>query len=132
MHETDMTKALILTVKDWYHSQPEQPKIEKIHLVVGQFTCVEPLSLKFAFEVQTRNTFLEGVELIIRDIPLIAFCHTCEQEYKPQIGLQYSCPDCKSPMEDIRSGRELKIDRIEYSSLTNNVQGEQPFTSTVY
>ena len=117
MHETDMTKALIMTVKDWYETQPEKPQIETIHLVVGQFTCVEPVSLQFAFEVQTRNTFLEGVKLAIRDIPLIAFCHGCQQEYKPEIGLQYSCPDCKSPMEDIRSGRELKIDRIEYSSV---------------
>ncbi|ELS03086.1 hydrogenase nickel insertion protein HypA [Xenococcus sp. PCC 7305] len=120
MHETDMTKALILTVKDWYESQPEPPKIEKIHLIVGQFTCVEPVSLQFAFEVQTRNTFLDQVELVIKDVPLIAFCHSCQQEYQPEIGLQYSCPDCNSPMEDIRSGRELKIDRIEYSSLTNN------------
>ncbi len=112
MHETDMTKALILTVKDWYESQPDQPKIEKIHLIVGQFTCVEPVSLQFAFEAQTRNTFLAGVELVIKDIPLIAFCHTCQQKYKPEIGLQYSCPDCKSPMEDILSGRELKIDRL--------------------
>ncbi|VEP11768.1 putative hydrogenase nickel incorporation protein HypA 2 [Hyella patelloides LEGE 07179] len=117
MHETDMTKALILTVKDWYESQLEKPKIEKIHLIVGQFTCVEPVSLQFAFEVQTRNTFLAEVELVIKDIPLVAFCHTCQQEYKPEIGLQYSCPDCNSPMEDIRSGRELKIDRIEYSSV---------------
>ncbi len=117
MHETDMTKALILTVKDWLSTQSEKQQIEKIHLVVGQFTCVEPVSLKFAFEVQTRNTFLDGVELIIKDIPLIAFCHLCQHEYKPQIGLQYSCPDCNSPMEDIRSGRELKIDHIEYSTI---------------
>lgn len=126
MHETDMTKALILTVKDWYESQPEKPKIEKIHLIVGQFTCVEPASLQFAFEVQTRHTFLADAELVIRDIPLIAYCHLCQQEYKPEIGLQYSCPDCQSPMEDIRSGRELKIDRIEYSSCT----GKQPFAPT--
>ena len=129
MHETDMTRALILTVKDWYHSQTEPLKIDKIHLVVGQFTCVEPVSLQFAFEVQTRNTFLEGVELVIKDVPLIAFCQSCQQEYKPEIGLQYSCPDCKSPMEDIRSGRELKIDRIEYSSI-NTCKGEQPFAPT--
>lgn len=127
MHETDMTKALILSIKDWREEQPEEHQIEKIHLIVGEFTCVEPVSLQFAFEVQTRNTFLEGVELVIKDIPLIAFCHSCQQEYKPQIGLQYSCPDCKTPMEDIRSGRELKIDRIEYS-LTNNCQDEQPLT----
>ncbi len=117
MHETDMTKALILTIKDWYESQPEKPQITKVHLIVGQFTCVEPLSLQFAFEVQTKNTFLTGVELVIKDIPLIAFCHSCQQEYQPEIGLQYGCPDCSSPMEDIRSGRELKIDRIEYHAI---------------
>ncbi|NES23265.1 MAG: hydrogenase maturation nickel metallochaperone HypA, partial [Symploca sp. SIO3E6] len=43
----------------------------------------------------------------------------------PEIGLYYTCPICQAPMEDIRSGRELKIERIEYSqpeiepSLTN-------------
>lgn len=121
MHETDMTKALIMTIKDWYESQPEKVQIERVHLIVGEFTCVEPVSLKFAFEVQTRNTFLEGVELVIKDIPLIAFCHSCQQEYQPTIGLQYSCPDCQSPMEDIRSGRELKIDQIEYSTVHESV-----------
>ena len=68
MHETDMTGALIMTVKDWYYSQADKVHIDKIHLVVGQFSCVEPVSLQFAFEVQTRNTFLERVELAIRDI----------------------------------------------------------------
>ncbi len=115
MHETDMTKALLMTVKDWYDSQPESYQIDKIHLIVGQFTCVEPVSLQFAFEAQTQNTFLEGVKLVIKETPLIAFCHHCHQEYKPEIGLRYACPSCHSPMEDIRSGRELKIDRIEYS-----------------
>ncbi len=114
MHETDLTKALIFTVKDWWDAQPEPPKIVDLHLIIGKFTCVEPVSLQFAFEVQTRNTFLEGVKLKIKETPLIAFCHSCQQEYAPEIGLQYACPTCRSPMEDIRSGRELKIDRIEY------------------
>lgn len=111
-----MTKALIMTVKDWYDSQPEDPQITKIHLVVGRFTCVEPVSLQFAYEVQTRDTFLAGTELVIRETPLIAFCHPCQQEYSPEMGLQYACPTCGVPMEDIRSGRELKIDHIEYCS----------------
>ncbi len=115
MHETDMTKALILTVKDWQESQQELPQIACIHLIVGKFTCVEPVSLQFAFEVQTKNTFLDGVKLVIQETPLIAFCHQCQAEYHPEIGIQYACPDCKSPMDDIRSGRELKIDRVEYT-----------------
>lgn len=114
MHETDMTKALFMTIKDWWEEN-EQPQIAAIHLIVGKFTCVEPVSLEFAFEVQTRNTFLDGVKLNIQETPLIAFCHRCQHEYLPEIGIQYACPDCNSPMDDIRSGRELKIDRIEYS-----------------
>lgn len=118
MHETDMTKALILTIKDWWESQPERYQISQVHLIVGQFTCVEPVSLQFAFAVQTRGTFLEAAKLAIQEMPLVAFCHRCQQEYKPEIGIQYACPECRSPMEDIRSGRELKIDRIEYCSDT--------------
>jgi hydrogenase nickel incorporation protein HypA/HybF len=124
VHETDLTKALILTVKDWWEAQPQKPKIEALHLVIGHFTCVEPVGLQFAFEVQTRGTFLDGVKLQIEEIPLIAFCHPCEREYRPEIGLKYSCPECGSPMEDIRSGRELKIDRIEYSFLTQETPQE--------
>lgn len=116
MHETDMTKALIMTVRDWWEAQPEQPNITHVHLTVGRFTCVEPVSLQFAFEVQTRNTFLAGAKLIIRETPLIAFCHTCQAEYQPEVGIQYACPICRSPMEDIRSGRELKVDRVEYAA----------------
>ncbi|MEY2979597.1 MAG: hydrogenase maturation nickel metallochaperone HypA [Prochlorotrichaceae cyanobacterium] len=113
MHETDMTKALILTVRDWWESQPEPLPVARIHLVVGQFTCVEPASLQFAFEVQTQGTFLEGASLAIRETPLIAFCLPCQQDYRPVLGLQYACPQCGHPMAEIRSGRELKIDRIE-------------------
>jgi hydrogenase nickel incorporation protein HypA/HybF len=115
MHEVDMTRALLVTLQHWWQEQPEQPTVSCVHLIVGQFTCVEPVSLQFAFEVQTRNTFLEGAKLQIQETPLIAFCHSCQQEYCPEIGIQYACPQCRSPMEDIRSGRELKIDRIEYA-----------------
>lgn len=122
MHEVDMTKALINTIRDWRDRQSEPITIEKIHLLIGQFTCVEPVSLEFAFSTQTQNTFLDGVQLIIKDIPLVAYCHSCQQEYSPEIGLQYACPRCQHPMDDIRSGRELKIDRIEYhfASVTNS------------
>jgi hydrogenase nickel incorporation protein HypA/HybF len=122
MHETDMTKALIVTLEQWWQEQPGNPSISVVHLTVGKFTCVEPVSLQFAFEVQTQNTFLEGARLEIHETPLIAFCHPCQQEYSPDIGLQYSCPHCQSPMEEIRSGRELKIDRVEYEEANNQLE----------
>ncbi|MDX2240460.1 MAG: hydrogenase maturation nickel metallochaperone HypA [Leptolyngbyaceae cyanobacterium bins.302] len=116
MHETDMTRALIVTIRNWWESQPQKTKVSKVHLIVGEFTCVEPVGLQFAFEVQTRGTFLDGAALEIQEKPLVAFCHLCQQEYRPEIGLHYACPACRSPMDDIRSGRELKIDRLEFES----------------
>ena len=121
MHETDMTKALIMTVQAWWASQPERPPVARVYLTVGQFTCVEPASLQFAFDVQTQGTFLDGAELVIQETPLIAFCHACQTEYRPQVGLRYACPTCQAPMDDIRSGRELKIDRVEYVALPTSV-----------
>lgn len=122
MHETDMTKALMLTLRDWWEAQgdrPEdRPKIDKVHLLVGDFTCVEPAGLQFAFEVQSQGTFLAGAQLAIASVPLVAYCHRCQQDYRPEIGLRYACASCGSPMEDIRSGRELKIDRVECSALS--------------
>ncbi len=126
MHEVDMTKALILTIKNWWEEQPDRPKISTVHLTVGQFTCVEPAGLQFAFEVQTHQTFLEGAVLEIRETPLIAFCHSCQAEYQPEIGLRYACPTCHSPMDDIRSGRELKIDRLEYALSTDSATDLTP------
>jgi hydrogenase nickel incorporation protein HypA/HybF len=117
MHETDMTKALILTVRDWWESQPEQPPVEKVFLTVGKFTCVEPASLQFAFEVQTQGTFFDGAELVIQETPLIAFCHTCQAEYRARNGSAIRLPHLPSPMDDIRSGRELKIDRVQYADI---------------
>ena len=114
MHETDMTKALIGTIRDWWDAQPKRTTIQKIHLIVGAFTCVEPASLQFAFDAQSQGTFRDGAQLVIKDSPLVAHCHTCHADYRPNFGSQYACPHCNGPMEDIRSGRELKIDHLEY------------------
>jgi len=114
MHETDMTKALILTIEDWLAEQPGHAPVKTVYLTVGAFAGVEPASLQFAFQVQRQGTCVSEAELVIEDVPLVAFCHPCQQEYRPEIGLQYGCPQCRSPMEEIRSGRELKIDRLEF------------------
>ncbi|MEL6854265.1 MAG: hydrogenase maturation nickel metallochaperone HypA, partial [Cyanobacteria bacterium J06607_13] len=47
-----------------YHQRYPLQK-SPLHLTVGEFTCVEPQSLQFAFAAQTQGTFLEGVALVI-------------------------------------------------------------------
>ncbi len=116
MHEVDMTRALIQTLTDWWEAQPDQPRISAVHLKVGDFTCVEPASLQLAYATQIPGTCLSGSQLVIQPIPLVAYCQHCQAEYSPVLGLSYACPTCQAPMESIRSGRELKIDHIDYTS----------------
>jgi len=113
-HEVDMTKALIMSLREWYGTQAEPPPIARVRLVVGQFTCVEPQLLRSAFARQKRGTFLDKAEIVVRESAFVAYCAKCEAEYRPELGLEYACPTCRAPLHDIRSGRELKIERVEW------------------
>jgi hydrogenase nickel incorporation protein HypA/HybF len=116
-HEVDMTKALIMSLKEWRKSQPERDRVTCVRLLVGKFTCVEPDLLKSAFSKQRKGTFLEDARLFIRESPFIAYCDRCESEYSPDIVMEYACPNCRAPMSEIRSGRELKIESVETASM---------------
>jgi hydrogenase nickel incorporation protein HypA/HybF len=114
-----MTKALILSLKEWWSQQSEPLPVARVILKVGQFTCVEPALLRTAFARQRENTFLHNAELVIKESPFVAHCRICDQDYRPEIGLEYACPSCGAALDEIRSGRELKIERIEWAGSPN-------------
>ena len=61
------------------------------------------------------GSWLAGSELRIERTPLRARCLPCGASYAPQQELAYRSPCCDHPMEEILSGRELRIRSIEYS-----------------
>ncbi len=111
MHEVDMTKALLQTLTDWWH-EADCPSIREVHLQVGEFTCVEPASLRTAFAAAVPGTFLANCQLCIESIPFVAYCPHCQVSYRPALDLAYACPTCGTPLSEIVSGRELKIAHI--------------------
>ncbi|MGO8670685.1 MAG: hydrogenase maturation nickel metallochaperone HypA [Capsulimonadaceae bacterium] len=117
-HEIDMTRALIVSLKEWYREQREPLPVRNVCLVVGKFTCVEPDLLRSSFARQRMGTFLEKADLVIRETEFVAFCARCNAEYRPDIGLEYACPACRAPLGEVRSGRELKIERIDWEAST--------------
>jgi|SRR5579862_4673948 len=121
-HEVDMTKVLINTLREWYAEQPISLPVHRVRLVVGKFTCVEPDLLRTAFVRQRKGTFLEHAELCIRESAFIAYCQKCRREYHPSLGLQYACPLCQEPLHEVRSGRELKIEGVDWGTPTQKEQ----------
>jgi hydrogenase nickel incorporation protein HypA/HybF len=116
MHEVDMTKCLLLAMEDWkgQHS-PAVPRVGTVHLLVGEFTCVEPDQLVFTWKAAVQNTWLAGAELAIEPVALVGRCVSCNATYQPSAKEAYRSPCCQHPMEEIVSGRELKIRSVDYS-----------------
>jgi len=56
-----------------------------------------------------------GSELAIESIPLVGRCVCCNSTYQPDAQQGYRSPCCDHPMEEIVSGRELKIRSVDYS-----------------
>jgi hydrogenase nickel incorporation protein HypA/HybF len=120
MHEVDMTRALLHTLRQWREAQaPGQPRVHQLHLLVGAFTCVEPSALIHTWEAAVRDTWLAGSELRIETVPLLARCLACGIAYSPRGEAAYRSPCCAHPMEEILQGRELRIDRIDYALESN-------------
>ena len=123
MHEVDMTKCLLLSMQEWRQQHaPSTPVVQRVHLQVGTFTCVEPDQLVFTWRVAVRGSWLDGSELAIESIPLVGRCVCCDSTYHPNAEQGYRSPCCDHPMEEIVSGRELKIRSVDYSFNTT------PFT----
>jgi hydrogenase nickel incorporation protein HypA/HybF len=116
MHEVDMTKCLVLSMNQWrqQHS-PATPVVERVHLQVGDFTCVEPDQLLFTWRVAVQNSWLDGAELALESVPLVGRCVRCQQTYSPSAEAAYRSPCCDHPMEEIVSGRELRIRSVDYT-----------------
>ncbi len=116
-HEVDMTKALIMSLEEWWSAEPAAQTVGKVILAVGEFTCVEPELLVRSFAHQRlEKAFLRSAELQIQPIPFVAHCDQCQSDYQPDIGLEYRCPTCQTGLHNIKSGRELKITQVDWIS----------------
>jgi hydrogenase nickel incorporation protein HypA/HybF len=112
MHELSIASSLIEIVSEAARKEGATG-VRSITLRVGALSCVHNHSLEFSFEVVSKDTFVEGAELKLIDVPVSIFCVSCDQEVElPGIQL-LRCPLCDTPSGDIRGGKELEIESIE-------------------
>ena len=112
MHEMGIALQIIEIATDSIPADLKGAKVSRVNLKVGRLAAVVPDSLRFCFEVASKETALEGDELVIQEIPVLARCRDCQAEWtiaEPA----FSCKACDSGALDILSGRELDIESIE-------------------
>lgn len=111
MHETALMKNLITTIEHVLEGR-NVSQVNRVYISVGKLSNALPDALTFAFEALAQDGFLKGAELVIENLPAVASCENCGQEYNAD-KFPFVCPACKSTSFKIISGEEVYIQSID-------------------
>lgn len=111
MHETSIIYDALEIAKESGKNN-NLKKIDKIYMKIGEFTCVDESSLRFAFEALRKNTICEDADLIIEKVKAKAKCDYCNEEFIIDFTNKI-CPKCYKYSNNICNGYELLVWQIE-------------------
>lgn len=110
MHEFPITQQIIKIASEAAQKNNSE-KVEKIILVVGDYSGYISDSIQMYFDIIAEGTHCEGATLnIIRIKPKLK-CDFCQQlfERKPY---SFDCPKCNGPGSPTQIGKEFYIKEI--------------------
>ncbi|MBI9084760.1 MAG: hydrogenase maturation nickel metallochaperone HypA [Desulfobacterales bacterium] len=119
MHEMGIVLEIIDIVVASIPAHLKDVRVERVNLEVGKLSAIVPESLRFCFEIATKDTRVEGATLVIEEIPVQARCNDCQTEWTIE-GPVFSCKACGSGKVELLSGRELDIKSIEIAEKESN------------
>lgn len=111
MHEVSIIQSVIDIVKEKAYENNLE-KINKVSLKIGELSGVYEDSLRFAFKAVSKDTIVEGAELIIEKVNATAKCDSCDISFSID-HFNKLCPKCRRFCNNIISGYELFINTIE-------------------
>ena len=91
-------------------------RVAAIHLRLGPLSGVVKEALLAAYDLAREGTDLAAAELVIEDVPLVAYCPVCAQPRTLRAVQDLSCPACGTGAPDVQSGRELEVVALEVES----------------
>lgn len=112
MHEMGIAMEIVKIARDSIPDNLKNPRVQIINLEIGKLAAVVPESLKFCFEIATRDTPLECAELKIKEIPVTARCNDCGFSWTAEQP-NFLCEKCDGGAVELLTGRELDIVSIE-------------------
>ncbi len=124
MHEFSTAVGIVDTVTD-VAKKHNAIKINKIELVIGEFTMLNAEQLIFAFEIASEGTLAHGAEVEITEQKGQIECQECK--YSGDIEKQtkdvdhfivdliniFECPKCHSNKTKISGGRDIYVNNIQ-------------------
>ena len=111
MHELALARSLIEMV-DEYAFQNGGHRVKQVNCRLGELSAMTR-ALYFCFESASKGSRCEGATLMIEEVPLSVFCHTCDAVKTPSGRFNFRCPDCGFPTPKVVTGREMQLTSIE-------------------
>ena len=118
MHELALARSLIEMV-DEYAFKNGGRRVRRINCRLGELSAMTR-ALYFCFESTSKGSRCEGAELVIEEVPLSVFCHTCDAVKTPSGRFNFRCPDCGFPTPKVVTGREMQLTSIELEPADEN------------
>ncbi len=112
MHEMGIAMEIVRIVQDSIPADLKNPRVRTVNLKIGKLAAVVPDSLKFCFEIATKDSPLDGVRLEIEEVPVTARCNDCDTTWTAEQP-NFVCERCDGGTVDLLTGRELDIVSIE-------------------
>ena len=111
MHEVSIAQDIVdLVTENLPKGEPKggDVKVTRVHLKIGMLATVVPETLEFCFDIVAKDTQLNGAELVIDEIPIIAKCNDCGNEFGVDNSC-FICPRCNSGEVEILQGNEFNV-----------------------
>jgi hydrogenase nickel incorporation protein HypA/HybF len=112
VHELSVAQSLIDILLEQLSAHPPAA-VEVVHISVGRLSGVDPAALQSAFHVTAGGTIVQGAKLEIIDVPVRIWCPRCNAERDVKAITELRCVTCAELSNDLRSGRELIVDRVQ-------------------
>ena len=118
MHEMGIALQIAEIAAASIPEELQHSPVVRVNVKIGKLSAVVTDSLRFCFEVVTRETPLEGAELAVHEIPVTARCTDCRYEWTIENPV-FACSRCNSGAVELLTGRELDIESIEITEEEN-------------
>jgi len=110
MHELPVTQSILDIA---LRHAGKASRITRINLVIGDLSSIVGESVKFYWDMLSKDTIAEGANLHFRRIRTRFNCADCEHKYEPTDSKDFICPECGSEQVRIIAGKEFKMESIE-------------------
>jgi hydrogenase nickel incorporation protein HypA/HybF len=112
MHELSIAISIVEMAEEEAGRRPGA-RVSAVHLKVGALAGVVGAALRSSFELACEGTELQGSRLVIEEVPVVVNCPRCMLRRTVDSVQWFVCPECKSPVSDVISGRELEVVALE-------------------